>query len=65
MMTKLRMTRAVTLKWDSTDKHRVLFVIKKTSLQKLVGPESAEARRNMCFWRGEIHEERLAVQQPS
>ena len=37
------------VEWDSTDKHRVLIVIKKTTLQKLVGPESAEARRNM--WR--------------
>ena len=35
--------------WDSTDKHRVLFVIKKTEMQKLVGPESAQACRNM--WR--------------
>ena len=42
------------IEWDSTDKHRVLFVIKKTTLQKLVGPESAEARRNM--WRhGHLH----------
>ena len=40
--------------WDSTDKHRVLFVIKKTDLEKLVGPESAQARRNM--WRhGHLH----------
>ena len=35
--------------WDSTDKHRVLFVIKKTEMQKLVGPESAQACRSM--WR--------------
>ena len=40
--------------WDSTDKHRVLFVIKKTELQKLVGPESAQARRNM-WRRGHLH----------
>ena len=44
------------IEWDSTDKYRVLFVVKKTELQKLVGPESdsAEARRNM--WRhGHLH----------
>ena len=40
--------------WDSTDKHRVLFVIKKTELQRLVGPESAQARRNM-WCRGHLH----------
>ena len=40
--------------WDSTDMHRVLFVIKKTELQKLVGPESAQARRNI-WRRGHLH----------
>ena len=40
--------------WDSIDKHRVLFVIKKTELQRLVGPESAQACRNM-WRRGHLH----------
>ena len=34
--------------WDSTDKHRVLFVIKKTKLKEL-GHESAQARPEV--WR--------------
>ena len=44
--------------WNSTDKHRALlnFVIKKTELQKLVGPESARARRIANMWcRGHLH----------